>query len=100
MGLFTASRLDPNSSSTANGGGGGGGNSNARNVKPKVDGSVAKAESDVGKDERAPRAAAAAGVGSLSGIVVKEDLVKSIFTDNIQTSGAYCAREENLRLEV
>ncbi|KAL1825977.1 hypothetical protein ACET3Z_012755 [Daucus carota] len=34
-----------------------------------------------------------------AGLVVKEDSVKSIFTENIQTSGAYSAREENLKRE-
>lgn len=40
------------------------------------------------------------GQGSAAGLVVKEDNVKSIFTENIQTSGAYSAREENLKREV
>ncbi|KAK1373073.1 Histone acetyltransferase [Heracleum sosnowskyi] len=39
------------------------------------------------------------GQVSAPGLVVKEDSVKSIFTENIQTSGAYSAREENLKRE-
>jgi histone acetyltransferase len=38
--------------------------------------------------------------GLVSGIVVKEENGKGIFTDNIQTSGAYTAREESLKREV
>lgn len=38
-------------------------------------------------------------VNSIPGIIVKEE-VKSIFTENIQTSGAYIAREEGLKREV
>ncbi|ERN01460.1 hypothetical protein AMTRI_Chr03g147880 [Amborella trichopoda] len=34
-----------------------------------------------------------------SGLAVKDDSVKSVFTDNIQTSGAYCAREDSLKKE-
>ncbi|XP_076939263.1 histone acetyltransferase GCN5-like [Bidens hawaiensis] len=37
--------------------------------------------------------------GAKDGAVVKEDTVKSIFTENLQTSGAYCAREESLKRE-
>lgn len=48
---------------------------------------------EVGKEDGDP--APASGV-----VVVKEDTVKSIFTENIQTSGAYSAREENLKREV
>ncbi|KHN02541.1 Histone acetyltransferase GCN5 [Glycine soja] len=43
-------------------------------------------------------ACAAASAGSVPGIVVKEDPTK-IFTDNLQTSGAYTAREESLKKE-
>ncbi|KAL3717412.1 hypothetical protein ACJRO7_008920 [Eucalyptus globulus] len=42
--------------------------------------------------------AATSGVGSGTGIVPKEDAVE-IFTENLQTSGAYSAREENLKRE-
>ncbi|XP_039128969.1 histone acetyltransferase GCN5-like [Dioscorea cayenensis subsp. rotundata] len=41
----------------------------------------------------------AATAGLIPGIVVKEDTVKGIFTENIQTSGAYSAREEGLKRE-
>lgn len=39
------------------------------------------------------------GPAVASGVTVKEDSVKSIFTENIQTSGAYSAREEGLKRE-
>nr|GFC94638.1 histone acetyltransferase GCN5-like isoform X1 [Tanacetum cinerariifolium] len=34
-----------------------------------------------------------------NGALVKEETVKSIFTENLQTSGAYCGREESLKRE-
>ncbi|KAL5988838.1 hypothetical protein ACLOJK_026940 [Asimina triloba] len=97
MRAFTAARLENNA--------------NSRNVKPpkSENSSVVKNESsglsEIRKEDRAPSQSAgsgqagAAAVGSISGIVVKEDTVKGIFTENIQTSGAYCAREENLKRE-
>ncbi|KAL5702144.1 histone acetyltransferase [Ranunculus cassubicifolius] len=75
-----------------------------RNVKPKIESSLVKNESavDTGKDTRGGGSVpAAVNVGgSISGIVVKEDNVnKSVFTENLQTSGAYSAREESLKRE-
>ncbi|XP_076915443.1 histone acetyltransferase GCN5-like [Bidens hawaiensis] len=35
----------------------------------------------------------------MQGLMVKDDAVKSIFTENLQTHGAYCAREESLKRE-
>ncbi|XP_076913345.1 histone acetyltransferase GCN5-like [Bidens hawaiensis] len=35
----------------------------------------------------------------MQGLMVKDDAVKSIFTENLQTHGAYCAREEGLKRE-
>nr|GFB78464.1 histone acetyltransferase GCN5-like isoform X1 [Tanacetum cinerariifolium] len=32
-----------------------------------------------------------------SGALVKHEMVKSIFTENLQTSEAYCGREESLK---
>lgn len=95
---FTASRLE--SSITAGSAG-----SAARNTKIKAENSVKVEPSDGVKDgnisnNNSGSAAAAMGAnGSVPGIVVKEDTVKSIFTDNLQTSGAYSAREESLKRE-
>ncbi|XP_057781043.1 histone acetyltransferase GCN5 [Salvia miltiorrhiza] len=91
---FTASRLE--SSNTAG--------PAARNTKIKAENSVKVEPSDAVKEGNINNsisgAAAATGAnGSVPGIVVKEDTVKSIFTDNIQTSGAYSAREESLKRE-
>lgn len=60
--------------------------------------------SECGKDGGAQGSGAAgptssAAGSSVPGIVVKEDASK-IFTENIQTSGAYSAREESLKREV
>ncbi|XP_068649472.1 histone acetyltransferase GCN5-like isoform X1 [Aristolochia californica] len=99
MRVFTAARLENNNNNN---------NINGRNVKPKAEHSSAKNESEVVKDERANAVTAVgsaqtsggqAAVGSTAGIVVKEDTVKAIFTENIQTSGAYSAREESLKRE-
>ncbi|XP_031487712.1 histone acetyltransferase GCN5 [Nymphaea colorata] len=90
MRTFTAARLD---------------NSSARNVKPKVENAPVKLEAENVKEERAvPVAApaaqtAAATVQSTAGIIAKDDPSKGIFTENIQTSGAYSAREESLKRE-
>ncbi|XP_022771190.1 histone acetyltransferase GCN5-like isoform X2 [Durio zibethinus] len=89
---FTAARLDSGSDS-------------ARNTKLKTENSTVKIENaDGGKDGGAPRSgsvvptgAAAAGGSSIAGISTKEDV--KIYTENIQTSGAYIAREENLKRE-
>ncbi|XP_058086764.1 histone acetyltransferase GCN5 isoform X2 [Magnolia sinica] len=97
MRAFTAARLENNMGS--------------RNVKPpkSENSSAAKIDSsglsEIGKEERGPTQSVGSGqagtavVGSISGIVVKEDTVKGIFTENIQTSGAYSAREESLKRE-
>lgn len=61
---------------------------------------VETSKGDIGKEVRVGNGIPASTVvRSLSGIVVKEDLVKGIFTDNIQTTGAYSAREESLKRE-
>ncbi|KAJ8632777.1 hypothetical protein MRB53_026113 [Persea americana] len=96
MRVFTTARLENNA--------------NSRNLKPpKSENSSGKIDnsglSDIGKEERGPAPSVGSGptgagaVNSISGIVVKEDTVKSIFTENIQTSGAYSAREESLKRE-
>ncbi|PPD93068.1 hypothetical protein GOBAR_DD09962 [Gossypium barbadense] len=84
---------------------GGGGSGSGRNTKLKTENSTVKLESaDGGKDGAAPGSgpvgptgAAAAGGSSIAGISTKEDV--KIFTENIQTSGAYSAREESLKRE-
>lgn len=92
---FTASRLD-----NSNAGG-----PIARNTKIKAETSVKVEPADVAKDANGNNnssgaAAVTVANGLVPGVVVKEDTVKSIFTDNIQTSGAYSAREESLKREV
>ncbi|KVH94344.1 Acyl-CoA N-acyltransferase [Cynara cardunculus var. scolymus] len=86
---FTASRLENNVGPAG------------RNTKPKTENPVKVEPSEVGKDgvAGAVGSAAASTPASVPGIVVKEDTVKSIFTENLQTSGAYCAREESLKRE-
>ncbi|CAN6441148.1 unnamed protein product [Victoria cruziana] len=90
MRTFTAARLD---------------NSSARNMKPKVENTPVKPEAENVKEERSGPAAApaaqtaAAATQSAAGIIVKDDPAKGIFTENIQTSGAYSAREESLKRE-
>ncbi|KAL6502880.1 DeSI-like protein hag1 [Orobanche hederae] len=91
---FTSSRLE-----SSNGGG-----LTARNTKIKAENSVKTENADVAKDGGGSNNNSGGGLvmglnGSIPGIVVKEDTVKSIFTDNIQTSGAYSAREESLKRE-
>lgn len=85
---FTNSRLENNV--------GGGGGGSGRNTKMKTENSVKVEPVEVGKDG----SVAAANTVTIQGSVVKEDTVKSIFTENLQTSGAYCAREESLKKEV
>ncbi|KAJ4968799.1 hypothetical protein NE237_015500 [Protea cynaroides] len=93
MGVFTTARLDNNV--------------NSRNTKLKLENSSMKIDStghsDIGKDERGPTASVASGLPQPaavnSGVAVKEDTMKGIFTENIQTSGAYSAREESLKRE-
>ncbi|GFP83899.1 histone acetyltransferase gcn5 [Phtheirospermum japonicum] len=91
---FTASRLE-----NSNAGG-----AAARNTKIKAENQVKTEPADMAKDgggnnSNSGGGAAAGANGSVPGILVKEDTVKSIFTDNIQTSGAYSARKENLKRE-
>lgn len=74
MRTFTASRLDKNTKLKTE-------INNTNNVKIEP--------SEVGKD----------GAVAVPGMVVKEDVVKNIFTENLQTSGAYSAREESLKRE-
>ncbi|KAK6940751.1 Bromodomain [Dillenia turbinata] len=79
-------------------------NSNARNTNVKTENSTVKIEnSETGKDGVAVGSGVAAGSSvssSAPGIVVKEDNGKNIFTENLQTSGAYSAREESLKKEL
>ncbi|KAM0937564.1 putative histone acetyltransferase chromatin remodeler Bromodomain family [Dioscorea sansibarensis] len=103
MRTFTAARLDGGAAP------GGGGSNSSRSAKPpKPEPSVmVKAEplSAVEKERGGTTGNAsgqqtlAATAGLIPGIVVKEDTVKGIFTENIQTSGAYSAREEGLKRE-
>lgn len=68
---------------------------NSKLNKVEVAAGVVKVETpEGGKDGGGGGATAASGGGT-----VKEDTVKSIFTENIQTSGAYSAREEGLKRE-
>lgn len=90
MRTFTAARLE----NTASG---------PRNTKIKTNNSTVKIENsdnvkDGGTAGNGAVGATATG-NSIPGIVVKEDTTK-IFTDNLQTSGAYSAREESLKREV
>ncbi|XP_075642419.1 histone acetyltransferase GCN5 isoform X2 [Castanea sativa] len=96
---FTTARLD-----AANAGGGSG---SARNTKIKTENLSSSAtvkieNSDGTKDGGAqgtgPAGPTAPAGSSVPGIVVKEDATK-IFTENLQTSGAYSAREESLKRE-
>lgn len=86
MRTFTASRLSNPPSAP-------------RNTKLKTEISTVKIENSDGAKDAVVGACAAASAGSVPGIVVKEDPTK-IFTDNLQTSGAYTAREESLKKEV
>ncbi|PIA31579.1 hypothetical protein AQUCO_04900107v1 [Aquilegia coerulea] len=97
MRVFTTARLENNV--------------NLRNKKLKTENSTIKNESsnllETGKENRGPISTTTGSIpapvnnggGSISGIVVKEDTVKSIFTENLQTSGAYSTREESLKKE-
>ncbi|KAF3326305.1 histone acetyltransferase GCN5 [Carex littledalei] len=80
----------------------------ARTVKQERDvGGLVKVEPGGGddmtgvvKEERVSGQTGMGGsVGLTPGIVVKEENGKGIFTENIQTSGAYTAREEGLKRE-
>ncbi|KAK2648479.1 hypothetical protein Ddye_015968 [Dipteronia dyeriana] len=89
---FTAARLD-NNNSVASG----------RNTKLKTENVTVKLENLDSVKEGGPTGSTVVGSttgagGSVPGIVVKEDAVK-IFTENMQASGAYSAREESLKRE-
>ncbi|XP_027178603.1 histone acetyltransferase GCN5-like isoform X1 [Coffea eugenioides] len=75
----------------------------ARNTKLKTENSVKVEPSEMAKDGgnggASFNAANSAGVGSAPGTGVKDEVAKNILTDNIQTSGAYSAREESLKRE-
>lgn len=90
MRTFTAARLENPPSAP-------------RNAKLQKDNSTVKVENSDGAKDGAAAGAATVGATptgtSIPGIVVKEDATK-IFTDNLQTSGAYSAREEGLKREV
>lgn len=88
MRTFTTARLDNSATASAA----------VRNTKIKPENSTVKVESsEIGKDGGSS-AAAPVGTSSVPAIVVKEDATK-IFTENMQTSGTYCAREESLKRE-
>ncbi|KAL5796612.1 hypothetical protein ACOSQ2_001432 [Xanthoceras sorbifolium] len=92
MRTFTAARLENNNSVGS-----------GRSTKLKTENATVKMENvDSGK-EGGPTGSTVVGSttgasGLMPGIVVKEDAVK-IFTDNMQASGAYSAREESLKRE-
>lgn len=97
MRTFTAARLEGQNAAGVAGGGG-----NPRSTKPpKSENPSAMSGgggSEIsGKDDRG--AAGQSSVGNAGGASVKEEAAKGIFTDNLQTSGAYCAREEGLKRE-
>ncbi|XP_060207850.1 histone acetyltransferase GCN5 isoform X3 [Lycium barbarum] len=81
---FTASRLENTSSGR-------------RNSHSKIKSEAVKIEEVVKEGNVATPTAASATV--TGGAVVKEESMKNIFTDNLQTSGAYTAREETLKRE-
>ncbi|KAL3517632.1 hypothetical protein ACH5RR_020221 [Cinchona calisaya] len=88
---FTASRLEASVAPSA------------RNTKLKTESSVKIEPSEVAKEggngSASGNATNSAGGGSAPGMGVKDEAVKNILTDNIQTSGAYTAREESLKRE-
>lgn len=96
MCTFTAARLENS---------GGSAPSSARNSKLKTENNLTvKMENlEGGNKDGSGTGGNAVGstvnLGTVPGIVVKEDTSK-IFTENVQTSGAYIAREENLKREV
>ncbi|KAG6487571.1 hypothetical protein ZIOFF_056159 [Zingiber officinale] len=103
MRVFTAARLENASAPSGLG--------SIRSTKPpktenptvKIEPAGAGMQSSGSKDDRGTVGQLAqqniSTVNSIPGIIVKEE-VKSIFTENIQTSGAYIAREEGLKREV
>lgn len=95
MRTFTAARLENSGGSAV---------ALARNTKLKTENSTVKIEnSESGKDGGGATGTGAVGPSAnascLTGITTKEDATK-IFTENLQTSGAYSAREESLKREV
>ncbi|KAH9729591.1 Histone acetyltransferase GCN5 [Citrus sinensis] len=92
MRTFTAARLENNNSVGS-----------ARNTKLKTENSTVKIENSDGGKEGVTSGSGVLGSTALAGSSVlgtagKEDTVK-IFTENIQASGAYSAREELLKRE-
>lgn len=91
---FTAARLENS---------GGSAPAAARNSKLKTENPTVKIESSEGGKDGGGRGNSAGGpaanASAVQGMVVKEDPTK-IFTENLQTSGAYSAREELLKKEV
>lgn len=91
MRTFTASRLENSVAPLA------------RNTKLKTENSVKVEPVQVAKDTgsgASGNSGAPPAAGSVSGVVVKDETMKNIFTENLQTSGAYIAREESLKREV
>ncbi|KAL8158866.1 hypothetical protein V2J09_000403 [Rumex salicifolius] len=97
---FTAARLDNSGSASAATAA-----VSVRNTKIKLDNSVKVETPEAGKDgggagavgtNSAAMVAGGAG-GTAPGGTVRED--RSVFTENIQNSGAYIAREESLKRE-
>lgn len=89
---FTASRLENSVAMIPSG----------RNTKLKSDNSVKIESSEVVKEGGtgcSGNVTPPTATGSLSAAVVKDESMKNIFTDNLQTSGAYTAREESLKRE-
>ncbi|KAH0671450.1 hypothetical protein KY290_026957 [Solanum tuberosum] len=89
---FTASRLETSVAMVPSG----------RNTKLKSDNSVKNESSEIAKEAGtgcSGNVAPPTATGSVSGAVVKDESMKNIFTDNLQTSGAYTAREESLKRE-
>ncbi|XP_019188545.1 PREDICTED: histone acetyltransferase GCN5-like isoform X2 [Ipomoea nil] len=90
MRTFTASRLENSVAPLA------------RNTKLKTESSVKVEPVQVAKDTGSGgsgNSGAPPAPGSVSGVVVKDETMKNIFTENLQTSGAYIAREESLKRE-
>ncbi|XP_015056421.1 histone acetyltransferase GCN5 isoform X1 [Solanum pennellii] len=89
---FTASRLETSVAMVPSG----------RNTKIKSDNSVKIESSEIPKEVGtgcSGNVAPPTATGSVSGAVVKDEGMKNIFTENLQTSGAYTAREESLKRE-
>ncbi|KAE9621923.1 putative histone acetyltransferase chromatin remodeler Bromodomain family [Lupinus albus] len=93
MRTFTAARLDNNTNNNNP-------SSAPRNSKLKSDNNNNNSAVKIENSDSATAKDGGGGGsgGSVPGIVVKEDAAM-IFTDNLQTSGAYTAREESLKKE-